>query len=180
MNKETRDVLRAAQRHLRDDFQGRAMQLERSAYEAMEAARRLSELDETQLAARERELQTREGQLESVRAAAAGGGRRPGAGGQPWLTPWSTTLTSLLDRAVASARTDDVRARLVEARDRLSGPLRLAIAGKVKAGKSTLLNAILGDELAPTDAGECTKIVTWYREGNTPQVTVYPLERSTG
>ena len=32
------------------------------------------------------------------------------------------------------------------------GPLRLAIAGKVKAGKSTLLNAILGDELAPSDA----------------------------
>ena len=79
MNKETRDVLRAAQRHLRDDFQGRAMQLERSAYEAMEAARRLSELDETQLAARELELQTREGQLESVRAAAreVAGAREP-------------------------------------------------------------------------------------------------------
>ncbi len=90
--------------------------------------------------------------------------------------PLVDALTSLLERAVAKARTDDVRARLVEARDRLSGPLRLAIAGKVKAGKSTLLNAILGDELAPTDAGECTKIVTWYREGNTPQVTVFPLE----
>ena len=79
MNKETRDVLRTAQRHLRDDFQGRAMQLERSAYEAMEAARRLGELDEAQLAARERELQTREGQLESVRAASArgGGAREP-------------------------------------------------------------------------------------------------------
>jgi hypothetical protein len=70
MNKETRDVLRTAQRHLRDDFQARALQLERSAYEAMEAARRVSELDETQLAARERELQAREDQLGSVRAAA--------------------------------------------------------------------------------------------------------------
>ena len=37
LNKETRDVLRTAQRHLRDDFQSRAKQLERSAYEAMEA-----------------------------------------------------------------------------------------------------------------------------------------------
>jgi hypothetical protein len=90
--------------------------------------------------------------------------------------PLVDSLAALLDRAVLSARTGDVRARLVEARERLSGPLRLAIAGKVKAGKSTLLNAILGDELAPTDAGECTKIVTWYREGNTPQVTVYPLD----
>lgn len=84
-------------------------------------------------------------------------------------------LTELLDRAAASARTGEDRARLVDARSRLAGPLRIAIAGKVKAGKSTLLNAILGEELAPTDAGECTKIVTWYHEGTSPQVTVYPL-----
>jgi hypothetical protein len=48
---------------------------------------------------------------------------------------------------------------------RLDGPLRVAVAGRVKAGKSTLLNALVGERLAPTDAGECTKIVTWYREG---------------
>ena len=94
--------------------------------------------------------------------------------------PLVDNLTELLDTATGSARTEDVRLRLADARDRLAGPLRLAIAGKVKAGKSTLLNAILGDELAPTDAGECTKIVTWYREGTTPQVTVYPLQDSPG
>ena len=48
--------------------------------------------------------------------------------------------------------------------DRLDEPLRLAIAGKVKAGKSTLLNALVGEQLAPVDAGECTKVVTWYRD----------------
>ncbi|HET9648956.1 MAG TPA: dynamin family protein [Microlunatus sp.] len=72
MNKETRDVLRTAQRHLRDDFQSRALQLERSAFEAMEAARRLGELDEAGRAARQQELAARENQLESVRAAARG------------------------------------------------------------------------------------------------------------
>ena len=56
---------------------------------------------------------------------------------------------------------------------RLDEPLRVAIAGKVKAGKSTLLNALVGEELAPTDAGECTKIVTWYRDGITYRVTMY-------
>ena len=58
---------------------------------------------------------------------------------------------------------------------RLREPLRLAIAGKVKAGKSTLLNALLGEELAPTDAGECTKIVTWYRYGSSRTVSIHPI-----
>ena len=49
--------------------------------------------------------------------------------------------------------------------DRLSGPLRVAIAGRVKAGKSTLLNALVGERLAPTDAGECTRIVSRYQRG---------------
>ncbi len=59
---------------------------------------------------------------------------------------------------------------------RLDEPLRVAIAGRVKAGKSTLLNALVGQELAPTDAGECTRIVTWYRDGVTYRVTLYPME----
>ncbi len=46
---------------------------------------------------------------------------------------------------------------------RLDEPLRVAIAGRVKAGKSTLLNALVGERLAATDAGECTRVVTWYR-----------------
>ncbi len=59
-------------------------------------------------------------------------------------------------------------------RERLDGPLRVAIAGKVKAGKSTLLNALVGERLAPTDTGECTKIVTWYKDGVTYNVDLFP------
>ncbi|MFF1252860.1 dynamin family protein [Pseudarthrobacter sp. NPDC058329] len=59
---------------------------------------------------------------------------------------------------------------------RLAEPLRIAVAGMVKAGKSTLLNAILGEEIAPTDTGECTRIVTWYRYGHTPRITLHPVE----
>jgi hypothetical protein len=57
---------------------------------------------------------------------------------------------------------------------RFDEPLRVAIAGKVKAGKSTLLNALVGEEIAPTDAGECTRVVTWYRDAQVPKVTMYP------
>lgn len=86
-----------------------------------------------------------------------------------------TTLLSdirvLLERAIATAE-GDLADQLEATRDRLDEPLRVAIAGRVKAGKSTLLNALLGEELAPTDAGECTKIVTWYRHGHTYRVTL--------
>lgn len=65
-------------------------------------------------------------------------------------------------------------ARLRDQIDRLDEPLRVAIAGKVKAGKSTLLNALVGEQIAPTDAGECTRVVTWYRDAATPRVTLMP------
>lgn len=58
---------------------------------------------------------------------------------------------------------------------RFDEPLRLAIAGKVKAGKSTLLNALVGEDLAATDAGECTRLVTWYQDGHAPSVVLHPL-----
>jgi hypothetical protein len=57
---------------------------------------------------------------------------------------------------------------------RFDEPLRVAIAGKVKAGKSTLLNALVGESIAPTDAGECTRIVTWYIDAHSPKVTLFP------
>ena len=84
-------------------------------------------------------------------------------------------VEALLSEAVSSATTETAERRLQEAQSRFSGPLRLAIAGKVKAGKSTLLNALIGEELAATDAGECTRIVTWYRDGSPPRVLVHPL-----
>ena len=64
-------------------------------------------------------------------------------------------------------------APLASIRERLAGPLRVAIAGRVKAGKSTLLNALVGERLAPTDAGECTRIVSWYRRGQSYQVSAH-------
>ena len=80
----------------------------------------------------------------------------------------------VLARAIDVYRGPGHDARLVAVRDRLDEPLRVAIAGRVKSGKSTLLNALVGERLAPTDAGECTRIVTWYADGHTYNVVAHP------
>jgi replication fork clamp-binding protein CrfC len=54
---------------------------------------------------------------------------------------------------------------------RLNQPIRIALAGTLKSGKSTLVNALVGENIAPTDATEATRIVTWFRHGPTPKVT---------
>ena len=84
------------------------------------------------------------------------------------------SVRRLLDEASELYRSDrEVAASLEELRGRLDEPLRVALVGSVKAGKSTLLNALLGEHLAPTDARECTKVVTWYRHGATPSVQAH-------
>ncbi len=81
---------------------------------------------------------------------------------------------SVLAQALEVYRGSRHEPALGQARDRLDGPLRVAIAGRVKSGKSTLLNALVGERLAPTDAGECTRIITWYQDGHTYSVTIHP------
>ena len=79
----------------------------------------------------------------------------------------------LLTTAAASAVRPAGRDELAAAASRLDEPLRVAVVGRVKAGKSTLVNALVGEELAPTDAAECTQVVTWYRSGP-PRVVLHP------
>ena len=85
-------------------------------------------------------------------------------------------VRGLLDHALDVYR--DVPAavaRLRTQRERLDEPMRVAVTGRVKAGKSTLLNALLGQRLAPTDAAECTRVITWYRHAQSPRVTLYEI-----
>lgn len=95
-------------------------------------------------------------------------------------TTSSPGLGSAADQVVALVRSVETAVsgtpfeeRTVAIRERLEGPLRVAIAGRVKAGKSTLLNALVGERLAPTDAGECTRIVSWYRRGQSYEVRAH-------
>src|ERR1700676_2049247 len=71
----------------------------------------------------------------------------------------------------AYSQRPDVHSELDRIGRRLNQPIRIALAGTLKAGKSTLMNALVGEDIAPTDATEATRIVTWFRHGPTPKVT---------
>src|SRR5580700_8495979 len=60
---------------------------------------------------------------------------------------------------------------------RLREPVRVAVVGKVNSGKSTMVNALLGQRIAPTDVSECTRLVTWFRYGHPQRLVV---ERQDG
>jgi hypothetical protein len=79
---------------------------------------------------------------------------------------------TVLDRALAVYAQDPAAAAVLRAhRDRLDGPLRVALAGTLKAGKSTLLNALVGEQIAPTGTAECTRVVTTYRDAPAARIT---------
>lgn len=85
--------------------------------------------------------------------------------------PLSARVAALCDE-VGPRLGPSARATVLDVRRRLDQPLRVAIAGRLKAGKSTLVNALIGRRVAPTDVGECTRVVTQFRYGTADRVEV--------
>ena len=85
--------------------------------------------------------------------------------------PAAQRIAELCSAVVTDAPVDQ-QPRLAELNRRLGEPLHVAVAGRVKAGKSTFVNAMLGQRVARTDARECTQVVTWFSYGPSEKVTV--------
>lgn len=75
-----------------------------------------------------------------------------------------TALLPQVSSATSAGVTEVVR--------RLDTPLQLAVAGRIKSGKSTLVNALIGRRVAPTDVGECTRLVTRFQYGTVDRIEV--------
>ena len=166
VGKQLKDRLRLVQRSARDHFGSMAEELHRSLSEALSAAKQAAGTYTSKRDERVTQLQaSSSGSRRCARRSPAlppdcGSGGRAAVNG-----PTKDDAEALLRDRAREVYDDDPEAQAViaELERRLREPLRLAIAGMVKAGKSTLLNAMLGEQIAPTDAGECTRVVTWYR-----------------
>ncbi|MFB9338413.1 dynamin family protein [Actinoplanes octamycinicus] len=85
--------------------------------------------------------------------------------------PLSTRLATLCHEIVTEFGSH-AGGQVQQIGNRLHEPLRVAIAGRLKAGKSTLVNALIGRRVAPTAAGECTRVVTRFRYGPADRIDV--------
>lgn len=64
--------------------------------------------------------------------------------------------------------------RLVTTSERLrQGVFRLLVLGDMKRGKSTFLNALLGQKLLPSDVNPCTALLTVLKYGTAQKVTIH-------
>lgn len=66
-----------------------------------------------------------------------------------------------------------IQDELQSLKQRLKEPLRVAVVGVIKSGKSTLLNALMGEKLLKTGENETTYNVTWFKYGNQPELQIH-------
>jgi hypothetical protein len=85
----------------------------------------------------------------------------------------SAAVAELAARAERS-RSDELTGVGRRCAERLRRPLCTAVVGRVSTGKSTLLNALLGTPVAPTDGRECTKVVHVLRHGRFVTASLVP------
>lgn len=90
-------------------------------------------------------------------------------------TQLATRVHDLLSEAMRSYHGNtSAQERLHGQLVRLTGPLRLAVAGPPGTGKSTLVNALVGESVAPVEADHGTGFATWYQDGTTARAHVHP------
>lgn len=91
--------------------------------------------------------------------------------------PLKAEVFGLLDNARRLCRqcpgAEELEVSLEEMRARLEKPLRVAVVGIMKAGKSTFMNALMGADILSTGELETTYTVCWFRYGEQPGLTVF-------
>lgn len=94
-----------------------------------------------------------------------------------------TSVDQLLSDALYLCRNcqgaEPLEELLIDMRERLGQPLRVAIVGVMKAGKSTFMNALMGADIVYTGDLETTYTVSWFRYGSHPSLEIYFRDGTT-
>ncbi len=81
----------------------------------------------------------------------------------------------LLDEAEQVFRGHDrAEAWLRRHRERLAEPLRLAVVGPPQSGKSTVVNALIGEDVAPVLVPGAAAAPVWFHDGTQPLARIFP------
>jgi len=80
----------------------------------------------------------------------------------------STALKKLLAFLETSPWKEKYYFQIKEMSSKLNAPCVLAVAGRVKAGKSSFINALLGEDLALVGTTETTATINYFRFGTPP------------
>ena len=88
------------------------------------------------------------------------------------------TETSRYDRSGALGLSQPIHDLQKTQRDLSQGTYRLMVMGDMKRGKSTLLNALLGENLLPSDVNPCTALLSVLRYGERKRVTLHYKDAS--
>ena len=182
--KEAKDLSRQVQRTLRDHVNERAEDLAARITESSKVARQPAV---TAAAEREQRRQTLTAQLNALvqlharaavladqRAVAAPAHRRAWncRRDRAWMSrPGLADVAWHMLTSAAELYRDSPRAAqwLVGCLERLAEPVRIAVTGAPGVGRSTLVNALVGELVAPVGVAA----PTWYRDGAEPEVVVY-------
>ena len=100
------------------------------------------------------------------------GGAAPGAPASGMTLGPATAAVAEASRTFARRNSGPHAAMVSAIATRVDGPLTVAVIGRLKTGKSTLVNALLARDVAPTAASECTRLVTRFVGDNTEYVKV--------
>ncbi|MFI3206651.1 MAG: dynamin family protein [Clostridia bacterium] len=66
----------------------------------------------------------------------------------------------------------NIKNEINQMKERLDEPLRVAVVGIMKAGKSTLMNAIMGENVVCTGTLETTYTVSWFKYAPTASIQI--------
>lgn len=95
-----------------------------------------------------------------------------------FLNEQSATASEWKDFESASERVDKLNVSATQLKERANSKLQIAFVGSVGAGKSTMINALLGQDIMPVTRAETTFCIVAVTGSSSNQWTV--VERSTG